>query len=215
MEEALVVEAELGRHGLAVLENFETRRKLHRREVLHFLQQREVAVRLDVAGNPRIAIPIPGAADVAALLTKANILKTGFPQLVPEHEPSEAGADDENFALVGERLALDRFSRVDVFHVATEVAVHGHVIGSTTPRLFELAVLRLLFSIEGGAGWLGRHLRQSVINDGVATALYAVHPASGTSSENLQACIGIDGDRHRGVSPVVCRCTVGCRCAVA
>ena len=108
VEEAVVVEAELLGHLLAVLEDLEARRELHRRDVLHLLQQREVAVGLDVAGDARVAVPVPGAADVAALLAEAHVVEPGLAELVPEQQAGEAGADHEDVALVGERLALDR-----------------------------------------------------------------------------------------------------------
>ena len=73
VEQAVLVEAELLGHRLAVLEDLEPRRELHRRDVAHLLEQRQVAVGLDVAGDARVAVPVPRAADVAALLAEPDI----------------------------------------------------------------------------------------------------------------------------------------------
>ena len=121
VEQAVVVEAELLRHLLAVLEDLEARRELHRREVLHLLQQREVRVGLDVAGDARVAVPVPGAADVAAPLAEADVVEAGLGELVPQQQTGEAGADDEDVALVGQGFTLDRRRRVVVLEVLGEL----------------------------------------------------------------------------------------------
>ena len=144
----MVVEAELLRDQLAVLEDLEARRVLLGREVAGLVEQQHVGVGLDIARDARIAVPVPGAADVAAPLTEADVGEAGLRELVPEQETGEAGADDDDIALVGQRLALDRLGRVVVFEIAGEGALHLHVVVGTAAGLDELALLGLRLGVE-------------------------------------------------------------------
>ena len=125
VEQAVLVEAELLGQALAVLKNLEARRELHRRDVAGLFEQRQVAVGFHVAGDARIAVPVPGAADVAALLAEAHVGEAGLAQLVPQQQAAEAGADHQDLALVGQRLARDRRLRIDVVQVFRELAFHA------------------------------------------------------------------------------------------
>ena len=71
-------QAELFRHRLAIFENLEPGGEFHRWEVSHFLQEWQVAIGLDVAGDAGIAIPVPGAADVTAFFADADIVEPGL-----------------------------------------------------------------------------------------------------------------------------------------
>ena len=172
VEQALVVEAELVGHRLAVLENLEARGELHRGDVLHLLEQRQVAVRLHIAGDARVAVPVPSAADVAALLAEPHVGEAGAAQLVPQQQPGEPGADAQHLALVVECFAFDRRLGIDVVEVALELALHGHVVGSAPARFLEVAVLGLLFGVEHGAGRGRGQLLQMLI--GVDRVAHAV-----------------------------------------
>ena len=105
----MVIETEPARHGLAVLEDLEARRELHRRDVTHLFEQGQVAVGLDIASDPGIAVPVPGAADVTAFFAEAHILETSGAQLVPQQQRSETGADHQDLALVVQGLARHRW----------------------------------------------------------------------------------------------------------
>ena len=100
MEKTLIVETKFFCHLLAIFHDLEARRELHGRDVIHFFQQREIAIRLDVARDARITIPIPCTAYVSAFFAKAHILKTGLSQFVPEQKASEPCAHDQNVAFV-------------------------------------------------------------------------------------------------------------------
>ena len=129
VEEATLVEAEALGHLLAVLEDLEPGGELHRRDVAHLLQQRQVAVGLDVARDTRIAVPVPRPPDVAALLAEPHVGEPGLAQLVPQQQPREAGPDDQHLALVGQPRARHRLARVRVDQVAGELTLHRHVVG--------------------------------------------------------------------------------------
>jgi hypothetical protein len=77
VEQAVVVEAAALGQRLAVLEDLEARGELHRRDVAGLVEQRQIAVGLDVAGHTRIAVPVPGAAHIAGLLAEAHVDELG------------------------------------------------------------------------------------------------------------------------------------------
>ena len=61
-----------------------------------FFQQRHVAVGFDVASNARVAIPVPGAAEVAALLDDAERLDVALDQICRGQQPGKTAADDHH-----------------------------------------------------------------------------------------------------------------------
>ena len=65
---------------LAVLEDLRAVRVLLGRDVADLLEQRQVDVRLDVALRARVAVPVPGAAEVAALPKEGAAAPTSFKQ---------------------------------------------------------------------------------------------------------------------------------------
>ena len=70
---ASVVEAEVAADACAVLEDLGAEGVLLLRHVADLLEQRQVDVRLDVALRARVAVPVPGAAEVAAVLDDAEV----------------------------------------------------------------------------------------------------------------------------------------------
>ena len=91
------------------------------RDVADLLEQRQVDVRLDVALRARVAVPVPRAAEVAALLDDADVVDAGLAQPGAGEQPAEAAADDDHVDLVGQRLAVDRLD-VGVLDEVGEVA---------------------------------------------------------------------------------------------
>ena len=63
--DALAVREDLGSLGVFI-----------RRDVAELLQQRDVHVGLDVAGDPRIPIPVPGAAHVGRSVDQPHAVDT-------------------------------------------------------------------------------------------------------------------------------------------
>ena len=195
VEQAVLVERELLGHRLAVLEDLEARRELHRRDVAHLLEQREVAVGLDVAGDARVPVPVPRAADVAALLAEADVVEPGLAELVPQQQAGEPGADDEHVALVRQRLTRHRVGRVDVLQVLGELALHRHVVGGAAAGLLVLAVLLLLLDAERRPGRVRRQrLQLDVVGDPVARARDPVRRLGGAGVERLAARHGVGAD---------------------
>ena len=97
------------------------RRVLLLRDVADLLEQRQVDVRLDVALRARVAVPVPGAAEVAALLDDADVVDAGLLEAGAGEQAAEAAADDDDVDLVGQRVALDRLD-VRIVEVVGEAA---------------------------------------------------------------------------------------------
>ena len=77
---------------------------------------------------PGIAVPVPGAAEVAALLDDADVLDAGLAQPRAGQQAAEAAADDDDVDLVGQRLARERRLDVGVVDEVGEVAVDLDVL---------------------------------------------------------------------------------------
>ena len=96
---------DLGRLGVA-----------HLGDEAGLLQQGQVDQALDVAGRAGIAVPVPGAAEVAGRLDHAQGLHPGLAQAGAGQEAAEAAADHHHLDLVGQGRAFD--GRLDVGVVA-------------------------------------------------------------------------------------------------
>jgi len=117
VKQTVIIETELRCHVLAVLHNLEARGKLHRRDVTHLFQQRQVAVGFDIAGNTRVTIPVPGTTDVTAFLAEPDVFETRFLQFVPQQQAGKAGTDNKHFTFINQRFPWHRVCRVNIFEV--------------------------------------------------------------------------------------------------
>ncbi len=72
-----------------------------------FLEQGKVDHRGGVAHRAGVAVPVPGAAHVAATLDDPNVLDAGLLQAGAGHEAGKSAADDRHRDLVAERFTLD------------------------------------------------------------------------------------------------------------
>ena len=80
------------------------------RDVAELLEQRHVHVRLDVTGDARVAVPVPGAAHVGRLVDQPHAVDAELAQPRARQQSAEAGTDDRHVDLVGQRLR-DRTAR--------------------------------------------------------------------------------------------------------
>ena len=187
VKQAALVEAIFLRHLLAVFENFEAGGELHGGEIFHLLQQWQIAVGFNIAGDTGISVPIPGAAHVAAFFAKPHVVKTGGAQLVPQHKGGETGAYHEDFAFVRQRLPLHRGGGIDILEIFAECAFHGHVVGRALALFLEFMVFRLFLGVEDGAGRRGRQCFQRlVINHRITFSGYVGGSLGGARVEFLQ-----------------------------
>ena len=107
VEEGVFIEAVLFPDPLALGQDLRRVGVLLGRHVTGFFQQRHVDHRGGVALRARIAVPVPGAAEVAALLDDAHVGDALLDQPRPGHQAREAAADEGEGHVVGLRLALD------------------------------------------------------------------------------------------------------------
>ena len=120
LEQGAVVEPEVLADVAAVLEDLGRPGVLLLRDVPDLLEQRQVDVRLDVALRARVAVPVPRAAEVAALLDDADVADPGVLQTGAGEQTAEAAADDDDVDLVEQRVALERLD-VRVVEVVGEL----------------------------------------------------------------------------------------------
>ena len=121
VEQGVVVEAEMPADAPAVRQDLRRMRVLLGRPMAGLLEQRHVDHRRRVALRAGIAVPVPGAAEIAALLDDAHVLHTGLDQARSGHQPGESATDEGEGDVIGLRGArLDR--RVGIVEVAREHA---------------------------------------------------------------------------------------------
>ena len=82
--------------GLRVREDLRPVRVLLGGDRADLFEQWQVDVRVDVTLHARIAVPVPGAAEVAAGLDDAEVLDTHLEQADRHEQPPEAAADDQS-----------------------------------------------------------------------------------------------------------------------
>ena len=95
-----------------MLENLGAAGVFRSRHVAGFFEQRQIDVALGVAGRAGIAVPVPGAAEVAAFLDDADVIETGFAQARGRQQAAEAAADHQYLDVAHDRLAAEQ--RVDI-----------------------------------------------------------------------------------------------------
>ncbi len=93
--------------SLAVREDFRALGVLFGGDVAKFFEQRHIHVRLDVAGDARIAVPVPGAAHVGGLVDQPHTSDTELAQPRPGQQPTESSSNDRHVHLVGKWLARE------------------------------------------------------------------------------------------------------------
>ena len=146
VEQRVVVEAELLADAAAVLEDLGRVRVLLGRHVAGLFEQRHVHERRGVALRAGIAVPVPGAAEVAALLDDADVVDAGFLEPGAGDEAGEPAADERERDVVGLRLALDdrRVRVVEVVARAGRSAARYWSLPSGRSRLSALFRVLLL-----------------------------------------------------------------------
>ncbi len=91
-----------------------------RRHVAGFFEQRHIDQRGRIALRAGISVPVPGAAEVAALLDDADILDAGFRQPRGGGEPGKTAADEGEGDVIGLRRAR-RDRRIGIVEIVREL----------------------------------------------------------------------------------------------
>ena len=124
LQAGVVVEAVVFGDAAAVGEDLRRVAELARRQVAELFQQRQIGVGLDIAGRARVAVPVPGAAEIGALFDHANIFDTGFPQPRAGQQAAQPAADDRHFHLVLERIPNDGIFDIGIVEKIRKLALH-------------------------------------------------------------------------------------------
>ena len=107
LEDGPVVEPEVLRHPLAVVEDLGRVGVFLLRHEAGFLEQRQVAIGLDVALRARVTVPVPRPAEIPAGVDDAEVGDAPLLQPGPGHQAAEPGADHGDVDLYIERLAVE------------------------------------------------------------------------------------------------------------
>ena len=117
------------------------------RDVAEFFEHRQIAVRLHIAHRPWVTVPVPGAAEVTALLNDTDVVETGLAEAAAHQQTTESTANNHDVDVVGDRLALGcRCVRIvdEVREVASDLDVLRVGVGTDTlVALFEIFRLQL------------------------------------------------------------------------
>jgi hypothetical protein len=167
VKQRIVVEIELPPDPLAVRQDLRRMRVFLRRHVAGLFEQRHVDHRRGVTLRAGISVPVPGAAEIAALLDDADILDAGLGQPRRSGEPGKAAADKGEGDVIRLRCALDH-RRVGILEIMRELALDLEILViavGTEPLVALLAVLRAqpLLVDRGGlcvSGLLGHRHRK-------------------------------------------------------
>lgn len=142
------------------------------RHVSGLVQHRQVHVRLDVAVDARVPVPVPGAPEVAALLHDPHAPHAPLPQPRPGEDAAESAADHGDVDGVVAGVALSRPLGVRVGGVVAElrvgVPVLGGSVGADASLTFEAVALPQGGQLVGGGRLRGRHVGASILDGGTA-----------------------------------------------
>src|SRR5262245_54300822 len=144
LKEGAAVQIVLFADAARVREDFRREGILLFRQVSSLLEQRQINVRLDVALRARIAVPVPGAAEVAALLDDAKVLNARLAQACAREQTAEAAADDHNLQRLVQRFAGEAGVNVRIIYIAAEVPLDLNVLFVTVATDAFVAFLAVL-----------------------------------------------------------------------
>ena len=152
VKQRVVVEAELRADAAAMRENFRRMRVFLGRHMPGFLEQRHVDHRGRIALRAGIAVPVPGAAEIAALLDDADILDAGFGQPRGGGKPGKAAADEGEGDVVGLGIAR-RDRRIGIVEIMGELTLDLDILVVAVGAQPLVALLRVFpaqfFLVDG------------------------------------------------------------------
>ena len=103
----MVVEIERATKKLAVLENFGSTGVALRRHVAGLFEKREVGVGLNVTHATGVTVPVPSAAEVAALFDDAEIGDSLVLEINAGEHAGETAANNDDFGFFNNRIASE------------------------------------------------------------------------------------------------------------
>ena len=122
LEQRLLVEFVMAADAARMLEQFRRLRVFRRRQVAGLLEQRHVDIALGIAGRARITVPVPGAAEISALLDDQKIVDAFFTQARAGQQTRKSAAEADEIDVPLDRVAREIRRRERVFEIAGVVA---------------------------------------------------------------------------------------------
>ena len=154
----MVVEVECATKQLAVFENFRRTRVTLGGHVAGLFKKGKVGVGLNIAHATGVAVPVPGAAEVAALFHDAEIGDSLVLQVDAREHAGETATNNDNFSFFNDRITgevgIGVGILVEFFELFLQAGKLLQTIGAQTLELF----LRVL-----GAKFLNRNLDAFVL----------------------------------------------------
>ena len=148
--------------ALAVREDLGPLGVFFRGDVAELFQQRDVHVGLDVAGYPRIPVPVPRAAHVGRAVDQPHTVDAELAQPRSRQQPAEARADDGHVDLVGQRLAgecpLDPGVLGELGELSRDLDVLRDAVGAQSPGALFGVLLPQRIDVERAPHSLGQGL---------------------------------------------------------
>ena len=154
----MVVEVERATKQLAVFENFRRTRVTLGGHVAGLFKKGKVGVGLNIAHATGVAVPVPGAAEVAALFHDAEIGDSLVLQVDAREHAGKPATNNDNFSFFNDRITgevgIGVGILVEFFELFLQTGKLLQTIGAQTLELF----LRVL-----GAKFLNRNLDAFVL----------------------------------------------------
>ncbi len=108
-------------NSLGMLKYFRRIGVLLLRHVANFIKQGQVTVGFDIALSTRVAIPVPGTAEITTGFNNADIFNSSFFEPGGGHQPTEPSTDDGNSNIKTERIAID------LLHIGVRVCIFSEL----------------------------------------------------------------------------------------
>ena len=98
------------------------------RHIADLFEQGQIDIAFDVTGRAGIAVPVPGAAKVAALFDHANTVDACLAQPCARQQPAKAAANDRHLDLIGQGRAFETGLDIGVIQIVTELGLDLDVL---------------------------------------------------------------------------------------
>ncbi len=124
LQTGVVIQAIVLGDSTAMIENFRRVTELAWRHVAEFFKQGQIGIGLDIAGRAGIAVPVPGAAEIAAFFDHADVFDTGLTHAGAGQQATQTAANNGNFDFVLQRVTNNLLADIGVFEKVGKLSLH-------------------------------------------------------------------------------------------
>ena len=122
------------------------------RDRADFLEQRDVSVRFDVAADSRVAVPVPGSAEIAGLLDDPEVVHAQFGQMDARHQARQTSPQNGGVDLFVDRGAGEAGLDIGVLGICRKIALEVDILVVPVVSQARVALIEVLstenFGIE-------------------------------------------------------------------